>query len=85
MHPQLHAQTNIKAQTFDLLTPCILAQEIVVVFGGIAEARQILTEEDNHIWAFFLGFGDKLQLVKAPTAGLVVACHNDLFLLDSKR
>lgn len=74
----------IEAESLDFVTPRIASQKIIIVLGCITEARQVLTEDDDHVRALLSSFSHKLQLMETPSAGFVIASHNDLFLLHRK-
>ncbi len=71
----------IESKSLYLLAPRIASQEIVVVFGSISEARQILAEHYDNLRAHLPGLLDRLQLVQASAAGFIVARDNDVLLL----
>ena len=54
----------IEPQALDLGVPRKGSEELVQVFGGIAKAREIFAQHNNHIWAYLLCFFDKLELVE---------------------
>ena len=74
----------IEAESLDFVTPCIASQKVIIVLGCITEACQVLTEDDDHVRALLSSFSHKLQLIETPSAGFVIASHNDLFLLYRK-
>lgn len=57
-------------------------QEGVQTFRGIPEACEVLSQHDYDIGAQPLGVGDALQLEQTTAARLIVACDEELLLLD---
>ena len=74
----------IEAETHDFVTPRVASQKVIIVLGCITEACQVLTEDDDHVRALPSSFSHKLQLIETPSAGFVIASHDDLFLLYRK-
>ena len=71
----------IKAKPFDAPAPDKAANEQVQALRCIPELCQILAQDDHYVGAHSLGIFDELQLVQAAPTRLVVARHDNLFLL----
>ena len=74
----------IEAESLDFVTPRTASQKVIIVLGCITEACQVLTEDDDHVRTLLSSLSHKLQLIETPSAGFVIASHNDLFLLYRK-
>lgn len=74
----------IKTQSLHPFIPSKAFQEFVENLGSISEPSEILPEHNDNLWTCLFSIGDQLQFTQPAAACLIVACDNDLLLLDSK-